>query len=224
MRETSGDIVFWPVDTAVIKPGNYIFDIVAGNAAGKKTFQKYKLHVRLPRPYEPWYFDDVTGERTKSGDDYNFPRPSLNSNVKDDLNNNIDNKDVIIWYKWTGNTKNTFSVRMFDKDSLPISLSKMNVTQWDSLRYYSSVAKINVPIAFNRRFSEDSTVVTYDRTNPYPIMADVFGERSGMTLAYERRYNGVRSIGTIGFSFAFFKAGSWDIIIKFNKNIRFEND
>ena len=224
VRESSGDVVFWPVDTAVVKPGNYIFDIVASNAAGKKTFQKFKLHVRRPRPYEPWYFDDVTGDRTKSGDAYNFPRPSLNGNVKDELNNNINNNDVTIWYEWKSSTKNTFSVRMFDKDSLPISLSMMNATKWDSLRYNSSVAKVNVPLGFNRRFSEDSAVVTYDRTNPYPIMADVFGERSYMELAYERRYNGVRSVGTIGFSFALFKPGSWDIIIKFNKNIRFEND
>lgn len=223
MRATSGDIIFWPVDTAIVKPGNYIFDVIASNEAGKKTFQKLKLYIKRPRPYEPWYFDDVTGVRTKNGDKENYPRPNL-SNVKDNQNNDIKNEDAVIWYVWKGNAKNTFSIKLFDKDSLPISLGKMNNTKWDSLRYYSAAANLNVPIAFNRRFSEDSTVVTYDRTNPYPIMADMYSERSGITLTYERKYFGVRSVGSIGFSFALFRPGSWDIIVKFQKNIRFEND
>ncbi|RFS25076.1 DUF5007 domain-containing protein [Chitinophaga silvatica] len=223
VRATSGDIVYWPVDTAVVKPGNYVFDVVVSNDGGKKTFQKFKLHVRRPRPYEPWYFDDVTGERTKNGSNYNYPRPSLN-NVQDDQNNNLKDEDAVIWYRWKSSATNTFSIKMFNKDSLPISLSKMNKTTWDSLKYFSVIANLNVPISFNRRFSEDSTVVTYDRTNPYPIMADLFGERSGITLAFERRFQGQRSISNIYVPLAFFRAGAWDVIVKFNKNIRFEND
>lgn len=227
IRATSGDIVFWPSDTTNIKPGTYIFDVLAKNEAGQKTFQKFKLYVKRPRPYEPWYFNDDTGERnTEDVEGKKVPKyqhPSL-SNVKDEQNIDIKTTDVRIYYEWKPAAKNTFSIKFYDRDSLPISFGKFNATKWDSIRYYSQSANLNVPFGFNRRFSEDSTVVTYDRTNPYPVLADIQGERAGIELAYERRYSGMRSIGRIGFSFALFKQGSWDIIVKFSKTPRFEND
>ncbi|MEC5142860.1 DUF5007 domain-containing protein [Chitinophaga sp. 212800010-3] len=223
IRETSGDLVFWATDTTKIKPGTYTFDIFVKNNGGQKTFQKRKLVLRLPKPYEPYEFDDITGKR-KDPNNGGIIRPNL-SNVKDMQNNPLAPENVTVYFKKTGTAKNSVSFKFFDKDSLPIRLSSFNITRWDSLSYFSNTIQQKVFFGFNRKMTQDSTVVTWDITNPYPVLADVgINEQATIGFTYERVSYGIRTQASIGLSFAIFEAGSWDIIMKFKVNPRFIND
>lgn len=223
IRANSGDLVFWATDTSRIKPGVYTFDIFVKNNGGQKTFQKRKLQLRRPRPYEPYEFDDITGLR-KPLDKGGLTHPTL-IGVKDQLNNNIPAENVDVFFVKTGTAKNTVSIKFFDKDSLPIRLSSFNITQWDSLVYRSNTIEQIVPFGFNRKMTQDSTVVTWDVPSPFPVLADVgINEKASIGFIYERVSYGTRTQAAVGLQFAIFEPGSWDVIIRFRVNPKFTND
>lgn len=223
IRENSGDVFFWTTDTTKVKPGTYTFDIFVKNDGGQKTFQKRKLDLRRPRPYEPYEFDDITGEQL-AGDQGGVTHPTV-IGVKDMLNNELKAENVNVYFRKTGSAKNTVSFKFFDQDSLPIRLSSFNITQWDSLAYFSNTIQEKVFFGFNRKMSEDSTVVTWDITNPYPVLADVgIDEKANISFMYDRVSYGNRTQALIGLTFAIFEPGSWDVIFKFKVNPKFTND
>lgn len=225
MRSTSGDLVFWATDSSKIKQGIYTFDILVKNKGGQKTFQKRKLDLRRPRPYEPYEFDDITGlQKKESNGNLVYNHPTL-IGVQDMQNNTINNDQVNVYFVKTGTAKNTLTFKFFDKDSLPIKMSNFNVTKWDSLRYYSNTIGTNVYFGFNRKFSQDSVTVTWDVTSPYPVLADVgINEKASIFFSYERVSYGTRQQGGIGYGFAVFEPGSWDVVFKFKVNPKFTND
>ncbi|SEW36337.1 DUF5007 domain-containing protein [Chitinophaga arvensicola] len=225
MRENSGDLVFWATDTSKIKPGVYTFDILVKNNGGQKLFQKQKLQLRLPRPYEPYDYDDITGLHKK--DDKNnliYNHPTLEG-VQDMQNNTINADQVNVYFHKTGTGKNSVTFKVYDKDSVLIPMSKFNVTQWDSLKYVSNTIGQNVFFGFNRKFATDSSTVTWDITNPYPVLADVgINESARVTFTYERVSYGQRRRAYMGYGFSILEPGSWEIIFKFRVNPKFIND
>ncbi|MBO9732171.1 MAG: DUF5007 domain-containing protein [Chitinophaga sp.] len=224
IRPNSGDLIFWATDTTKVKPGTYTFDIFVKNNGGQKTFQKRKLQLALPRPYEPYEFDDFTGLR-KPLDKGGILHPTVLIGVKDKLNNNIPAENVTVYFRKTGTTKNTLSMKFFDADSVPIRLPAFNITKWDSLVYRSNTIQEMVPFAFNRKMTNDSTVVTWDITNPFPVLADVgINEKASIGFIYERVSYGERTQAALGLQFAIFEPGSWDVIFKFNVSPKFTND
>ena len=223
IRANSGDLVVWATDTSKLKPGVYTFDIFVKNNGGQKTFQKRKLQMARPRPYEPYEFNDITGER-KPLDNGGVIHPRV-LGVQDQLNNNITSDNVVVYFRKTGTAKNSISVKFFDKDSAAIRLPAFNITKWDSLVYRSNTIEKMVPFAFNRKMTADSTVVTWDITNPFPVLADVgINEQASIGFIYERVSYGMRTQAALGLTFAIFEAGSWDIIFKFKVNPKFTND
>lgn len=225
IRPHSGEIFFWNTDSGQVKPGIYYFDVRVKNGGGQKVFQNMKLDVRLPRPYDPYEYDDRTGIRfpaNKGG----LLHPSNVYGVTDLLNRNLPKDSINVYLVKSGNSSNALSIEFFDKDSLPIPLSRFNTVRWDSLQYYSAAAGINVPFAFNRKMSSDSTVVTFDIPNPYPVLADTWGsaERSSITFTYSRVHYGQRLDAGIGFNFAVFQPGNWTLIFKFKQNPKFADD
>ncbi|WP_160716515.1 DUF5007 domain-containing protein [Chitinophaga solisilvae] len=224
IRPNSGDVIFWNTDSSRIKPGLYYFDILVKNNGGQKLFQRRKLYVKRPRPYEPYEFNDDTGERKKD-EDGGILHPSL-SGVKDDLNNNMNNTDVNVYFRKTGTESNTLTIKFFDKDSLPVKLSRFNLIKWDSLAYTSKITDGPIRFGFNRRMAADSSAVTYDIPNPFPVLADVGStdERAFISFPYERIAFGSRTKASLAFTFGIFEPGSWEMIFKFKVNPRFKND
>ncbi|HEY9261381.1 DUF5007 domain-containing protein [Chitinophaga sp.] len=223
IRENSGDLVVWATDTSKLKPGLYTFDIFVKNSGGQKTFPKRKLQLLRPRPYEPYEFDDITGERKPLNNGGEI-HPSV-SGVQDQQNNNIPAENVTVYFRKTGTAKNSISIKFFDADSAAIRLPAFNITKWDSLVYKSNTIVKMVPFAFNRKMTADSTVVTWDITNPFPVLADVgINERASIEFIYERVSYGMRNQAKLGLTFGIFEAGSWDIIFKFKVNPKFTND
>ncbi|MFY0254531.1 DUF5007 domain-containing protein [Chitinophaga sp. 30R24] len=223
IRVNSGDLVLWNTDTTKIKPGIHIFNVLVKNGGGQKLFQKIKLDIRRPKPYDPYEFDDITGlqlDPAKGG----IIHPAL-SGMEDQLNNALNPEDVIVYFRKTDTKNNTLSFKFYDKDSLPIRLSSFNITQWDSLRYRSNTIEQNVFFGFNRRMQQDSTIVTWDITSPFPVLADVgVNERATISFAYDRVSYGMRKQAGLALTFAIFEPGSWEVIIKFRVNPKFAND
>jgi len=224
MRENSGDLVFWATDTSKIKPGTYTFDILVKNNGGQKLFQKQKLQLRLPRPYEPYEYDDITGLQKTDNGKLVYNHPNL-SGAQDMLNNDITADRVNVYFHKTGTAKNSVSFKVYDKDSILIPMSKFNITPWDSLRYFSNTIGENVFFGFNRQFTTDSTAVTWDITNPYPVLADVgINEKASITFTYERVSYGQRQQARMSYGFSILEPGSWEVIFKFSVNPKFTND
>jgi hypothetical protein len=223
IRANSGDLIVWSTDTSKLKPGIYTFDIFVKNNGGQKTFQKRKLQLWRPRPYEPYEFNDITGVR-KEEKDGGVIHPSV-IGVKDLQNNELKSENVIVYFRKTGTAKNSVSFKFFDKDSLPIRLTAFNITRWDSLVYRSNTIEQMVPFAFNRKMTQDSTVVTWDIPNPFPVLADVgINEKASIGFIYERVSYGMRTQAALGLQFAIYEPGSWDVIFKFKINPKFTND
>lgn len=225
IRPHSGEIFFWNTDSNQVKPGIYYFDVRVKNGGGEKVFHNMILDVRYPHPYDPYEFDDRTGIRfpaNKGG----LLHPSNVYGVNDLLNRNLPRDSINVYLVKSGNSSNSLSIEFFNKDSLPIPLSKFNTVVWDSLQYYSAAAGTSVPFAFNRKMNSDSTIVTYDIPNPYPVLADTWGsaERSSITFTYSRVHFGQRQDAGIGFSFAVFEPGNWKLIFKFRQNPKFADD
>jgi hypothetical protein len=223
IRPNSGEIIFWNTDSSKIKPGVYTFDILVKNNGGQKIFQKRKLDLRRPRPYEPYEFKDDTGER-KEEKDGGVIHPDV-FNVKDALNNDIKRESVIVYFHKTTAPGNTISFKFFDQDSLPIKLSRFNLTKWDSLAYRSNTVDGNILFGFNRKMAADSAIVTWDIPNPFPVLADVGNNESTyIAFSYDRISFGYRTQASVGLGFAIFEPGSWEVIFKFKINPRFAND
>jgi hypothetical protein len=224
IRPHSGEIFFWTTDSTKVKPGNYLFDVRVRNKSGEKVFKNMVLEVRRPRPYEPYEFDDITGIR-KAPDQGGITHPDVGG-VVDMLNLTLPRDSVNVYFIKTGTKGNTLTFKVFDQDSLAIPFSRFNLTQWDSLRYRSGMIGEDVAFAFNRKMNEDSTAVTYDITNPFPMLADVSGnsDKAYIAFQYNRISFGRRYNAGIGLSFAIYEPGEWEVVFKFKLNPKFQDD
>lgn len=224
MRAHSGELFFWRTDSNQVKPGLYWFDVNVTNDAGSHLFKKLLLNVRLPHPYEPYEFDDSTGVRLPE-EEGGIIHPSSLSGAVDFLNRELPADSVNVYFHKKGTAKNTVTFKFYDQDSLPIALTKFNMTQWDSLHFESSMTGDFVwPFAFNRKFSQDSLSVTYDIPNPFPALAAVGTDKANIEFSYNRVAFGTRVNASIGLTFALFEPGEWEIIFKYKIDPKFEDD
>ncbi|HEU4554761.1 MAG TPA: DUF5007 domain-containing protein [Chitinophaga sp.] len=224
IRPHSGEIFFWNTDSGRVKPGLYYFDVRVKNGGGEKVFRNMVLDVRRPKPYEPYEFDDITGVR-KAPDQGGITHPDI-SGVVDQYNLTLPRDSVVVYFRKTDIKGNTLTFKIFDADSLAIPFSRFNLTQWDSLRYRSNMIGQDIAFGFNRRMSEDSTVLTYDVTSPFPMLADVSGnsDKAYIAFQYNRVSFGHRYNAGIGLSFAIYEPGDWEVIFKFRVNPKFQDD
>ncbi len=61
IRENSGELIFWNVDSFKVPTGIYYFDVRVKNNGGERVFTGLQLDVRRPHPFEPYTHDDITG-------------------------------------------------------------------------------------------------------------------------------------------------------------------
>lgn len=226
IRPNSGEIFFWNVDSGVVKPGLYRFDVRVKNGGGERVFENMILDVRMPHPYEPFEIDDLTG-LPKEPDQGGRIMPDEVGGIVDMLGRGIPRDSIRIHFRKKGEEANTISFKFFDADSLPIPLSNFNTVEWDSLKFNSAMLGTPVLFAYGKRFNSDSTEVTFDVPNPYPVLTDVSSgadERSEIRFDYNRLAFGQRVDAFVRFRFAIHEPGQWDIIFKFNETPKFEDD
>jgi hypothetical protein len=221
----NGELVVWPVDSNKVRYGKYYFDVKVKNGAGERVFPGLQLDLRRPRPYEPYEYDDVTGVR-KADNAGGIIRPTIISGHKDAQGGDIKAENVQVYFIKTGNAANTLTFRFVDKDSAVIPISTFNIQRWDSLYYFSKMADRNVKFGFNRRIPGDSLSVTYDITNPFPVLAEAFAgdELAEYIFTFSRVSYGYRMIGKIGMKFSIHEPGEWTVVFRYMINPKFSDD
>lgn len=224
IRPHSGDIFFWQTDASVVPPGLYFFDVKVQNGGGEKVYHM-ELEVRNPHPYEPYNYDDMTGERLPDRQG-GYIHPSSMSGVVNLFDQPLPPDSLDIHFRKVGAAKNTLTIKFLDKDENPIKLSKFDQMEWDSLTYYSNMTGEDVPFGFNRKMNQDSTAVTWDIPNPFPVLLGVsgFAPRVEINFKYNRVSFGERVDAHIDFVFAIMEPGEWELVYKFRENPKFQDD
>lgn len=225
IRENSGEIIFWNVDSLTVPYGVYYFDVRVKNNGGERLFSNLMLDLRRPHPFEPYTHDDITGIQkplTSGG----VVKAHDTRNVRDYMQRVLPKDSVDVFFVKTGDAANTVSFRFFNRDSSVIPLTVFDVQRWDSMYYYSPMANTQVEFGFNRRFDQDSTIVTYDIPNPFPVLTDVSGGLDMATVYFDfKRVNfGRQELGFVALKFAILEPGEWTIAVKFRQTPKFEDD
>lgn len=225
IRENSGEIIFWNVDSLTVPYGVYYFDVRVKNKGGERVFTNLMLDLRRPHPYEPYIMDDLTGLQkplTSGG----VVKAHDARNVRDYLQRLQPKDSIDVFFVKTGTAANTVSFRFFNRDSSIIPLTVFDVQRWDSLYYYSPQANTQVEFGFNRRFDIDSTIVTYDIPNPFPVLTDVSGglDMAQISFNFKRVNFGRQELGFVALRFAILEPGEWTVAVKFRQTPKFEDD
>ncbi|SIN82031.1 DUF5007 domain-containing protein [Chitinophaga niabensis] len=225
LNKQNGQLVVWPTDSNKVKYGKYFFDVLVKNGAGERLFPGLMLDLRRPRPYEPYEYDDLTGIR-KADNAGGIIRPTIMSGHRDPKGVEIKAENVQVYFVKTGTAANKLTFKFVDKDSLPIPISTFNIQRWDSLYYFSKMTDRNIKFGFNRQIPKDSSAVTYDITNPFPVLAESFAgdELAEYSFTFSRVSYGYRSTGRIGMKFSIHEPGEWTIVFRYMINPKFSDD
>lgn len=225
LNTQNGQLVVWPVDSNKVRYGRYYFDVMVKNGAGERLFPGLMLDFRRPRPYEPYEYDDLTGIR-KADNAGGIIRPSFISGHLDAQGREIKVENVQVYFVKTGNAANKLSFKFVDKDSVAFPISTFNIQRWDSLYYFSKMTDRDVKFGFNRVIPKDSMKVTYDITNPFPVLAEAFAgdEMAEYSFTYSRVSYGRRVIGKIGMKFSIHEPGEWTVVFRYLINPKFSDD
>ncbi|WP_343307738.1 DUF5007 domain-containing protein [Chitinophaga niabensis] len=221
----NGQLVVWPVDSTKVKYGKYFFDVMVKNGAGERLFPGLMLDFRRPKPYEPYEFDDLTGIR-KADNAGGIIRPTVMSGHLDVQGREIKAENVRVYFVKTGSAANKLTFKFVDKDSLPIPISTFNIQRWDSLYYFSKMTDRRIKFGFNRQIPKDSMQVTYDITNPFPVLAESFAgdELAEYIFSFSRVSYGYRRFGSIGMRFSIHEPGEWTVVFRYLINPKFSDD
>lgn len=225
IRPNSGEIIFWNVDSFKVPYDMYYFDVRVKNKGGERLFTNLTLDLRRPKPYEPYIYDDITGIQ-KPLNSGGVVKAHDVRNLRDYQQRVLTKDSVDVYFVKTGNAKNTVSFRFFNRDSTVIPLTVFDMQRWDSLYYYSPMADIRVKFGFNQRFDRDSTIVTYDIPNPFPVLTDVSGglDMASLYFDYKRVNFGRQELGFVAVRFAILEPGEWTVAVKFRQTPKFEDD
>ena len=225
LNKQNGQLVVWPADSNKVKYGKYFFDVLVKNGAGERLFPGLLLDYRRPRPYEPYEYDDLTGIR-KADNAGGIIRPTIMSGHRDPKGVEIKAENVQVYFVKTGTAANKLTFKFVDKDSLPIPISTFNIQRWDSLYYFSKMADRNIKFGFNRQIPKDSSSVTYDITNPFPVLAEAFAgdELAEYSFTFSRVSYGYRATGRIGMKFSIHEPGEWTVVFRYMINPKFSDD
>ena len=230
IRKTSGDFILWAsADSTMMRQqpdSGYYFDVIASNSGGEKTYEDLILDPFRARPYEPYEYDEITGERNKKYPNpadssvfrLEYVHPRLHNIVGDSTDLPMESDSVRTYFHRKGDGhKLTF--KFLNKDSLPINPSMFNLTVWDSVVH-----------GFNKVLTD--TDVTYDVAYPIPLVKypTRFTNSNGSEASVQFSFNRIgfgnrRQTCSLTFNFAIYKPGDWEIIFHFyDDNPKFRNE
>jgi Domain of unknown function (DUF5007) len=226
IRPGSGDFVFRQANATQIRTypdSGYLFDVKVQNNGNQLSFTKLRLQPLREVPYEPYEYDYVTRLRKTetrtdiNGSNYQAPfaiHPKLvNVNVsKDTL---MADSAAVVYFRKTGNG-HSLTFKFMDQDSLPIDPMKLNATKWDELLH-----------GFDRKTT--STQVTYNVAYPIPLTTlDTRYAKAGnanVEFSYTRKSaGGFRDVASFSLSFAIWEEGDWEMIFRFYRTPRFQDE
>lgn len=228
VRPESGDFILWAeADSTMLKQqpdSGYLFDVIASNNGGSRTFSDLALDPFREQPYAPYELDPVTGERiiAVQGGSFitiKYNHPSSISNITGDSTSlpMIGDSIRVLFHKKGDGQSLTF--KFLDKDSVPINPARFNQTVWDSLVH-----------GFNARVSD--TDVKYDVVYPIPVIkyqtrfTNNDGSQASVHFTWDRKgFGGIVQRAAVNFDFAIYQKGDWEVIFWFHyENPRFRDE
>lgn len=230
VRKTSGDFILWSsADSTMLRQqpdSGYLFDVVASNSGGSRTFKDLILDPVRAMPYEPNVIDPQTGQQLK---DYPTPNdssvfslryihPQAYNMTGDSTDLPLRGDSVRVFFHKTGNG-NSLTFKFLNKDSLPIDPAKFNRTIWDSVVH-----------GFNVKVTD--TYVRYEVAYPIPLVkyrtrfTTSNGSEASASFTYNRiGFGGYRQTCTLNFNFAIYQKGDWEIAFYFySDNPKFRDE
>ena len=219
--ESNGSIIFWPSGkSSFIKnqpDSGYMFDVEVSNSGGRKYFKDLRLKPFKERPYSPINMNAVSGLITDP-----YLSPSLAFNMAGDRGGYIFSSDVKVSINKDEANRlggNTLTFRFIDSLGNSINPDKFNTTNWQ-----------NVVHGFNMEKTSD--YVRYKVAYPIPLVETPTAYTNGsgnaalVFFSYERLGFGQQvTTGGLGFQFAIYEPGDWEIIFLFpNESPKFEDD
>ena len=210
IQKKSGDIVFWntlsKLNLQTAPYDGYTMDIAIGNTGGRKIQKGIKLIPYKERAYEPSQYDVSSGLASSA-----FLRPSILFNVYGENTGNPVNDVRVYINKDYKNTKEGSTLTFSVVDSLNniIPIDKFKDTKWNEFVH-----------GFNHKFVDGKIV--YDVIYPMPLInyPTKFTTSTGNRARSILRYNRLGSGGflqeaMLGFDFAIYEAGHWEIQFRF---------
>lgn len=230
VRETSGDFIFWAsADSTMVRQqpdSGYLFDVVASNSGGSRTFHDLVLDPYRNIPYEPNVIDPLTGQQERlylspfdsSLFQLQYIHPQAYGMTGDSTDLVLRGDSIRVFFTKTGNG-NSLTFKFLDKDSIPINPAKFNRTIWDSVVH-----------GFNVKVTD--TYVRYDVAYPIPLVkyrtryTNSNGSQASATFTYNRiGFGGIRQTCSLNLNFAIYQKGDWEIAFYFySDNPKFRNE
>lgn len=220
--EKSGDLMMWDFgDSNWIRtqPDScYVFDVEISNNGGRTYARNLKLKPFKERAYEPSQYNAVTGLAPQAR-----LYPSIVANIYGEKTGDlIFSSDIEVYiFKDEENTApgGTLTISVLDSLNAPIDVREFKDTKWNEMIH-----------GFNPVFADNK--VTYEVAYPIPLIqhptryTNSDGSRAQIALRYNRLgFGGFLREATLGFDFAIFEEGHWEIQFRFRtESPKFVND
>lgn len=226
IRAGSGDFIFYNANASLIQAHpteGYLFDVKVANKGNERTIKNIRLRPVLPIAYEPFEYDSYTRIRkietrlTSTGKSYKavFVNHATMSNVYMTRDSIMDDTLSRVYFKKTGNG-NSLTFKFFDKDSTVIDPAAFNLTKWRELVH-----------GFNMQMT--SAYVRYEVAYPIPLTdlntAYAVSGKARVNIGYTRTgFDSKRLDANLRLNFGIYEKGDWEVIFKFTRTPRFQNE
>ncbi|MBZ4191040.1 DUF5007 domain-containing protein [Niabella beijingensis] len=224
VRKSSGDIVVWgDVNSSklITRPDSgYVFDVKVSNSGATRYFYNLRFMPYKPVPHDPHNYNLNTGMASSPALTSGTSGISLTNFVRSRDNVSMSVGEVDVYFnKLTGGSGNSLTFKFLDSSYSPINPKLFNQTKWDKLVH-----------GFDMKLTD--TEVKYTVAYPIPLVqipttyTNSAGNRANVQFSYYRLGPGGFGVtATLGFNFAIYQKGDWEIAFHFkNTSPKFTND
>lgn len=224
MRKGSGDVVVWGnVNTSklITRPDSgYVFDVKVSNSGATHYYYNLRFIPYKPVPHDPNNYNLTTGMASGPALTSGTSGISLSNFVRSRDDANMGAGEVDVYFnKLVGGNGNSLTFKFLDSAYSPINPKLFNLTDWTKLVH-----------GFDMRLTD--TEVKYTVAYPIPLApletpyTNSSGSRANVRFSYYRLGPGGFGVtAVLGFSFAIYQKGDWEIAFHFkNTSPKFTND
>lgn len=224
MRKGSGDVIVWGnVNTSklITRPDSgYVFDVKVSNSGATRYFYNLRFIPYKPVPHDPNNYNLTTGMASGPALTAGTSGISLSNFVRSRDDANMSAGEVDVYFnKLVGGNGNSLTFKFLDSAYSPINPKLFNQTDWTKLVH-----------GFDMQLTD--TEVKYTVAYPIPLApvetpyTNSSGSRASVKFSYYRLGPGGLGVtATLGFNFAIYQKGDWEIAFHFkNTSPKFTND
>lgn len=213
MRRSSGDIVVWgSVNTSklITRPDSgYRFDVKVSNSGATRYFYNLRFMPYKPVPHEPHNYNLNTGMTSNPALTSGVSGISMSNFFRRRDNTAMSASEVDVYFNKLSSDGNSLTFKFLDSAYAPINPKLFNSTDWEHLVH-----------GFGMQLTD--TEVKYTVAYPIPLtqfptrFTNANGTRAQVAFSYYRLgAGGVGVTATLGFNFAIYQKGDWEIAFHF---------